>query len=71
MLAPLGRRTDLAMFAEAAMKLGILALDYDGTIAENGVLHPEVRAAIHRARGGHRRHSRHRADPRRPPPRRR
>ncbi len=28
------------------MKLRVLALDYDGTIATDGVLHPEIRAAI-------------------------
>lgn len=28
------------------MKFGVLALDYDGTIAEEGVLDPEVRSAI-------------------------
>lgn len=35
------------------MKFGVLALDYDGTIARDGVLDPEVRAAIAevRARG--------------------
>jgi hydroxymethylpyrimidine pyrophosphatase-like HAD family hydrolase len=33
------------------MKFGVLALDYDGTIARAGVLHPEVRAAIADARG--------------------
>ncbi|HWP43579.1 MAG TPA: HAD family hydrolase [Blastocatellia bacterium] len=32
------------------MKFGILALDYDGTIAREGVLDPEVRAAIEEAR---------------------
>jgi len=35
------------------MKFGVLALDYDGTVASDGLLHPEVRAAIEevRARG--------------------
>ena len=33
-----------------AMKLRVLALDYDGTIAEHGHLHPEVREAIAEAR---------------------
>ena len=35
------------------MRFRVLALDYDGTIAENGRLHPDVRAAIEevRARG--------------------
>lgn len=35
------------------MKFGVLALDYDGTIATDGVLHPSVRASISevRARG--------------------
>jgi len=33
------------------MKLRVLALDYDGTIATNGSLHAEVRAAIHDVRG--------------------
>lgn len=33
------------------MKLGILALDYDGTIAEDGALHPDVRRAIDDVRG--------------------
>lgn len=28
------------------MKFSVLALDYDGTVASDGVLHPEVRAAI-------------------------
>lgn len=28
------------------MKFGVLALDYDGTIATDGALHPEVRSAI-------------------------
>lgn len=28
------------------MKFSVLALDYDGTIAQGGVLDPEVRAAI-------------------------
>ncbi len=32
------------------MKFEILALDYDGTIARDGVLHPEVKAAISEAR---------------------
>ena len=35
---------------EAAVKLGVIALDYDGTIAEHGRLHPAVRAAIANAR---------------------
>lgn len=35
------------------MKFGVLALDYDGTVASDGVLHPDVKAAIIevRARG--------------------
>lgn len=33
------------------MKFGVLALDYDGTIARDGVLDPEVRAAIAEVRG--------------------
>ena len=33
------------------MKFGVLALDYDGTIARDGVLCPEVRSAIAEARG--------------------
>jgi hypothetical protein len=33
------------------MIFGVLALDYDGTIARDGVLHPDVRAAIADARG--------------------
>ena len=32
------------------MKLGVVALDYDGTIAVHGALDPAVRAAILRAR---------------------
>src|SRR5690348_6001063 len=32
------------------MKFGVLALDYDGTIARNGVLDPDVKAAILQAR---------------------
>ncbi len=32
------------------MKFGVLALDYDGTIARDGVLDPEVKAAIMEAR---------------------
>lgn len=32
------------------MKLRALALDYDGTIAQDGVLNPNVRAAIGEAR---------------------
>src|SRR3974390_11156 len=32
------------------MKLGVLALDYDGTIARDGLLSPDVRAAIAEAR---------------------
>ncbi|MBI4455289.1 MAG: HAD family hydrolase [Acidobacteria bacterium] len=32
------------------MKFGVLVLDYDGTTAESGTLHPEVRAAIAEAR---------------------
>lgn len=32
------------------MKFGVLALDYDGTIARNGVLDPDVKAAIAEAR---------------------
>ena len=28
------------------MKFGVLALDYDGTAASDGLLHAEVRAAI-------------------------
>lgn len=32
------------------MKLGVVALDYDGTIADHGALDPAVRAAILRAR---------------------
>ena len=31
---------------ESVMKFGVLALDYDGTIARDGVLDSEVRAAI-------------------------
>src|SRR5262249_56809316 len=31
-------------------KFGVLALDYDGTIATDGVLHPAVRSAIDEAR---------------------
>lgn len=34
------------------MKLTVLALDYDGTIAVDGVMSPEVRAALDRARAG-------------------
>src|SRR5215472_18027940 len=34
----------------ASMKFGVLALDYDGTIATDGVLFPEVRSAIAEAR---------------------
>jgi hypothetical protein len=33
------------------VKFGVLALDYDGTIATDGVLDPDVRAAIMEARG--------------------
>ena len=33
------------------MKFGVLALDYDGTIARDGVLDPDVKAAIGEARG--------------------
>jgi len=33
------------------MKFGVLALDYDGTIARDGVLDPQVRAAIAKVRG--------------------
>ena len=32
------------------MKLGAIALDYDGTIATHGVMHPEMRSAIGAAR---------------------
>jgi len=32
------------------MKFGILALDYDGTVASDGLLHPDVKAAIVEAR---------------------
>ncbi|HWO00843.1 MAG TPA: HAD hydrolase family protein [Blastocatellia bacterium] len=32
------------------MKFGVLALDYDGTIARDGVLDPDVRAAIEEVR---------------------
>jgi hydroxymethylpyrimidine pyrophosphatase-like HAD family hydrolase len=32
------------------MKLGAIAIDYDGTIASNGVMHPAIRAAIGAAR---------------------
>jgi predicted mannosyl-3-phosphoglycerate phosphatase (HAD superfamily) len=32
------------------MKFGVLALDYDGTIAQDGVLEPDVKAAIMEAR---------------------
>ena len=32
------------------MKLGTIALDYDGTIATHGVMHPEMRSAIGAAR---------------------
>jgi hydroxymethylpyrimidine pyrophosphatase-like HAD family hydrolase len=32
------------------MKLSVFALDYDGTIAEDGVLHPSIRPAIDHAR---------------------
>lgn len=32
------------------MRFRVLALDYDGTIAQGGKLHPEVRAAIDDAR---------------------
>jgi len=32
------------------MKFGVLALDYDGTIARDGVLDPDVKAAIMEAR---------------------
>lgn len=34
------------------MKFGVLALDYDGTIAKDGVLDPEVRAAVEEVRRG-------------------
>ena len=34
------------------MKFGVLALDYDGTIARDGKLDPDVRAAIMEARAG-------------------
>jgi hydroxymethylpyrimidine pyrophosphatase-like HAD family hydrolase len=34
------------------MKFGVLALDYDGTIAQDGVLDPEVKTAIAEARAG-------------------
>ena len=33
------------------MKFGVLALDYDGTIAREGALDPDVKDAITRARG--------------------
>lgn len=33
------------------MKFGVLALDYDGTIARDGALDPDVKAAIIEARG--------------------
>lgn len=32
------------------MKLSVFALDYDGTIAEDGILHPDIRPAIDHAR---------------------
>ena len=32
------------------MKFGVLALDYDGTIARDGALDPDVKAAIMEAR---------------------
>jgi len=32
------------------MKFSVLALDYDGTIAHEGILHPDVRASIEEAR---------------------
>ena len=32
------------------MKFGVLALDYDGTIARHGALDPDVKAAIMEAR---------------------
>lgn len=32
------------------MRFSVLALDYDGTIAQDGLLDPEVRQAIHEAR---------------------
>jgi len=32
------------------MKFGVLALDYDGTIARDGILDAEVRSAIGEAR---------------------
>ena len=32
------------------MKFGVLALDYDGTIARDNLLHPDVKAAINEAR---------------------
>jgi hydroxymethylpyrimidine pyrophosphatase-like HAD family hydrolase len=35
------------------VKQGVVALDYDGTIAEQGILHAAVRAAILRAREHH------------------
>jgi hydroxymethylpyrimidine pyrophosphatase-like HAD family hydrolase len=34
-----------------SMRFSILALAYDGTIADQGVLDPEVRQAIRAARG--------------------
>ncbi len=34
------------------MKLTVLAIDYDGTIAVDGAMSPEVRAALERARAG-------------------
>lgn len=34
----------------AGMKLGAIAVDYDGTIATHGVMHPDMRAAIGAAR---------------------
>ena len=38
------------MDLEDIMKFGVLALDYDGTVAREGVLDPEVRTAITEAR---------------------
>jgi soluble P-type ATPase len=42
--------TEARSSKKAAMKFGVLALDYDGTIAQDGVLNLEVKTAIAEAR---------------------
>ena len=46
------RRREFRALHEGGPRFRVLALDYDGTIARGGTLHPDVRAALAEARAG-------------------